>query len=186
MKSHENSWKFKKVHEISWFSWGEPQLPLRRPLNISPWSHSFSRPRHRFFLCAATCHVFAMRRAVNAGTASKRARDPHVLALHRIVERSYSQGFMIFNVRLSCNFVFMQGIHLEIRFSVFAVKFSRSETFKPGRRPLSKERAHDQTYFRNHALWKIKQLKLHDFTKLNCIAPVVHMAAQSTRSCKVL
>ena len=118
-----------------------------------------------------------MRRAVNAGTASKRALDQHVLALQRSVERSYSQGFMIFNVRLSCNFVFMQRIHLEIRFSVFAVKFSRSETFQLRTRPLPKERVRDKTYFYNNELKKLQQLKLHDFKKLNRIAPVVHCSA---------
>ena len=84
---------------------------------------------------------------------------------------------MIFNVRLSCNFVFMQRIHLEIRFSVFAVKFSRSETFQLRTRPLPKERVRDKTYFYNNELKKLKQLKLHDFTKLGRIAPVVHWNA---------
>ena len=71
----------------------------------------------------------------------------------------------------------MQRIHLEIRFSVFAVKFSWSETSKPRTRPLSKERARDKTCFCTHELEKLKQLNLHDFTKLNHIAPVVHCSA---------
>ena len=120
MKVHENSRKFTKIHDFheanhSYHCDG---------LLTSVHGLTLFRDLATVFLCAATCHVFAMRRAVNAGTASKRALDQHVLALQRSVERSYSQGFMIFSVRLSCNFVFMQRIQLEIRFSVFAVKFS--------------------------------------------------------------
>ena len=75
MKIHKKSWKImkfqEKIHETSWFSWGETHLPLEKLLNISPWSHSFAKSPPLFFLDAATRHVFAMRRAVTDDTASK-------------------------------------------------------------------------------------------------------------------
>ena len=77
----------------------------------------------------------------------------------------------------------MQRIHLEVRLLVIAVKFSWSETLKPGTGFLSKERAQDQTFETSHCGNSHKR----DFVIwLNLFAVRLRsIAAQSPWICKV-
>ena len=162
MRVHESSWMFmfddfkdSWMFMFSWFhdfmtSWSEPQLPLRRPFNVSSWS--LSLPRHSWFF--GSCNTSSFRHAKNCCRRDGllRARDPNAFALPRIVERSHRPAFIVYHTSSSCNFAFKQRVHVLI----FVFQFFRCHGFIERSvvtlaTPFLKQRAQDQTHLRNNA-----------------------------------
>ena len=89
---------------------------MRRPFNVSSWSHSL--PRHRCFF--GSCNTSSFRHTnYRRRDCLFKARDPNAFVLSRTVERSHRPIFIVYLTLSCCNFAVKQRFHVQICLSGF-------------------------------------------------------------------